>query len=139
MSDQELCGSVLCWDVNDVKDEEELKELVDKKHATSFYVHKQSFRFVEVLKKLVSKYTTIPAIFAADVECGPGDAIENEETLPQLMAWGAGTDAQTAYEAGKYTARICRDRGVQLTLSPVVDINMNHNIPVVNIRAVADC
>lgn len=88
MSDQELCGSVLCWDVNDVKDEEELKELVGKKHATSFYVHKQSFRFVEVLKKLVSKYTTIPALFAADVGCGPGDAIENEETLPQLMAWG---------------------------------------------------
>lgn len=138
MSDKELCGAVLCWDISGVKDEKKLKELVCEKYGTSFYVHKQSLRYIECLKKLVLENAKIPAMFAADVESGPGDAIENEELLPQLMAWGAGTDAQTAYEAGKYTARICRDRGVQLTLSPVLDININPNNPVVNIRAVSD-
>ena len=54
------------------------------------------------------------------------------------MAWGACDDEELIEKAGIATAQICRKNGIQLTYSPLVDINYNKNNPVVNTRAVSD-
>jgi hypothetical protein len=54
------------------------------------------------------------------------------------MALGSSGDAEAVYEIGRLTARICRAHGINFTLSPVVDINLNFKNPVTNIRAVSD-
>lgn len=59
-------------------------------------------------------------------------------TLPNAMAWGACDDVELIEKAAEITAKICRLHGIVWTLSPVVDLNINHNNPLVNVRSASD-
>ena len=54
-----------------------------------------------------------------------------------MMSLCASGDEELAFEIGKYIARLSRAVGIGLTLSPVVDLNLNSNNPVVNTGAAA--
>ena len=58
--------------------------------------------------------------------------------LPNVMAWSACDDPDLVEYAAELCAKICRLHGMQWTLSPVVDINMNFNNPLINIRSASD-
>ena len=75
---------------------------------------------------------------AADVEKGPGCAMEGEELLPFPMAWGAADDAHLTELAGEATAAIAQKNGIHWTFAPIVDLNRNPDNPVTNIRAISD-
>lgn len=77
-------------------------------------------------------------IVAADVENGPGCALEGEDLLPFPMAWGAADDAGLVEQAGEATAAIAQKNGIHWTFAPIVDLNLNPDNPVTNIRAISD-
>jgi beta-N-acetylhexosaminidase len=100
-------------------------------------------------KEQIKKYTEyansickFPVLIVTDVENGPQSAgIKNLEVsaeLPQPMAWGAADDERLVEMAGEATGKICRKSGIHIALSPVVDININKDNPLVNIRAISD-
>ncbi len=83
---------------------------------------------------------TIPPIICADTEFGCGYMFTDNRypTLPWQMSLGATADTALAYEYGKYTAIPAREIGINLSLGPVADINLNFLNPVVNTRAIGD-
>ncbi len=88
-------------------------------------------------KACIEAATGLPALVAADVECGPGK-FEGYEPTPYSMALGAADDPEAVERMHRACAEICRKAGINWTFSPVVDINTNPDNPVTNIRAISD-
>ena len=85
-------------------------------------------------------YLKIPPIICADTEFGCGYMFPDGRysTFPWQMTLGATSNTEYAYDFGKYTAIPAREIGINLSLGPVCDINMNFLNPVVNTRAIGD-
>lgn len=90
--------------------------------------------------KRAEKYSKIPPIICADTEFGCGYMFPDGRysAFPWQMTLGATYDKDLAYDFGKYTAIPAREIGINLSLGPVSDINMNFLNPVVNTRAIGD-
>lgn len=138
MTDDALCGQVLCYDVYDKDDPEEVRKIVEKIKPGGLYVGQMSAEKIKMYTEMVNRVTPVPVIIAADIESGPGDVFAGEPMLPMPMAWGACNDEKLIERAGELIAEECRSKGIHWTFSPVVDINFNPNNPIVNIRAISD-
>lgn len=86
------------------------------------------------------KHLKIPPIICADTEFGCGYMFPDGRysAFPWQMTLGATANPEYAYDFGKYTAIPAVEIGVNLSLGPVCDINMNFHNPVVNTRAIGD-
>ena len=87
-----------------------------------------------------NKNSKIPPIICADTEYGCGYMFPDNRysNFPWLMTLGATGDEALAYDFGKYTAIPAKEIGVNLSLGPVADLNINFLNPVVNTRAIGD-
>ncbi len=138
MTLDELCGQLLCYLVPDKWTEEEFEKEVKRTHPGGIFFNRTNKNRIKACTDIVNNNSKIPVIVAADVENGPGCTIENEEFLPHPMAWGACDEPELVEKAGIATAQIARKNGIHWTFSPVIDLNMNSDNPVTNIRAVSD-
>ena len=138
MDMEDLCGQLLCYDVSPKDDPEQIDRLFRKIRPGGIFVSNLTPEQIKLYADIANKYTKVPVIVAADVENGPGSAIAGETMLPHPMAWGACDDEKLIERAAEETAKICRKSGIHWTLSPIVDININPNNPLVNIRAISD-
>ncbi|MFQ6110306.1 MAG: glycoside hydrolase family 3 protein, partial [Candidatus Aminicenantales bacterium] len=80
----------------------------------------------------ISKF---PLLIASDLERGLGTQIEGATQFPPLMALGAIGAEKQAYLMGKVTAEEGRAVGIHLTYAPVVDVNINPENPIINVRS----
>jgi len=95
----------------------------------------------EDILRISEKYreaSRFPLPIAADVENGCGSLAEGMASLPHLMALGATSSPELAYAYGKTIALESVSIGLDWSLAPVADLNLNPFNPIVNIRAVAD-
>lgn len=137
MSLDDLCGQLLCYNVPGRWTAEEFEEIAKRtKPGGIFGVRKKED--IKLYTDMINKYTKAPVIVSADIENGPGCAIEGETLMPHSMAWGACDDEELLEKAGEATAAICRKNGVHWTFSPIIDINTNPDNPITNIRAISD-
>ncbi len=83
-------------------------------------------------------HSTIPPLFASDLENGSGSMIPGLTALPHLMAVGAADDDELAYEYGRATAVEAKAIGINWTFAPVADLNRNRFNPIVNARSISD-
>ena len=136
----DLIGQMLCFDLPSSLTEEEVENLVKKTKAGSFFVSMPGEGQIAHATKMMEKYTKLPGMIAADVECGPGHVMGAAKipTLPAPMAWGACNDPELIEKAHIATGEWCREHGIHWSFSPIVDINYNPNNPVTNIRAISD-
>jgi len=87
---------------------------------------------------VLQDHTDIPLLVAGDLEHG-ANAIADKATLfPWTMAAGAADDEALMFTRGQATAIEGRHAGFNWTFSPVVDLNLNFNNPITNIRALSD-
>jgi len=77
----------------------------------------------------------IPLLIASDFEKGVGHQIEEATQFPSLMAMGAIGSEKLAYLMGKITAVEGKALGIHMTYAPVVDVNINPENPIINIRS----
>ncbi len=77
----------------------------------------------------------IPLLIASDLEFGLGTQVEGATQFPPLMAIGAIGKEEEAYLMGKATALEARAIGIHLAFAPVVDVNINPENPIINIRS----
>jgi len=76
----------------------------------------------------------VPLLIQADFEMGAGRLLPRATMLPSLMAVGASGSAEMAREHGRVTAVESRAAGVNHVFAPVVDVNVNPDNPIVNVR-----
>ncbi len=137
LSDEELCGEVLCWQFDGLG-EKELCEFVKNNKVTSFYANNLTESQMSFLKKCIKENSKSPCLVAADVERGANIFPETRDHSISMMNLGAADDEGLSYEIGRYTARLMRSYGVILPLAPAVDICFNPLNPLTNTRSASD-
>ena len=125
-------------DITSIGSEEEIKRRIRENKPGGIYVHNMSPEKVKEYAAYANSICKYPVLVTADVENGPGAVYFEQESLPHPMAWGACDDEALIERAGELTAQIMRKRGVNFTLAPIADINLNFNNPVINIRSISD-
>ncbi len=95
---------------------------------------------LERLKQLISRYQKSarhPLLIAIDAEWGLAMRVEHGSRYPFAITLGALKPASEPLlsEMGLSMARDCRDIGIHLNLTPVVDVNTNIDNPVIGFRA----
>jgi beta-N-acetylhexosaminidase len=87
------------------------------------------------LTNTFQKKSRIPLLIASDFERGVANQIKGATLFPPLMAIGAIGAEEAAYSMGKITALEARAMGIHMTYAPVVDVNINPENPIINVRS----
>jgi len=90
---------------------------------------------IATLLNRLQRASVLPLLFTADFEGGAGYIVEGATRLPRAMALGATGDPALAERAGRVGAGEGRALGVHVDFYPVVDVNVNPQNPVINIRS----
>jgi len=138
LDDRDLIGQVLCYDIRDTDDPAEVEKVICHIRPGALYLDKMSREKIRMYTDMANRYTKIPTIIVADVEFGPGENMPDLPIITNVMSWGACDDPALIEQAAELSAKICRLHGIHWTLSPVVDLNINFNNPLVNIRSASD-
>ena len=134
----DLVGQVLCYDIYDKDDPAEVETVLAGIHPGALYLDNMSRDKIRMYTEMANRYTKLPVAIVTDVEYGPGENMSGLPVLPNVMAWSACDDAELVEQAAEIMAKLCRLHGISWTLSPVVDINMNFENPLVNVRSASD-
>lgn len=86
----------------------------------------------------IQKHSRIPVLVASDLEHGAGCMVKGGVDFPWTMALGVADDTTLAHTMGRASAVEGRAAGIHWTFGPVVDLSINPESPVVNIRALGD-
>jgi beta-N-acetylhexosaminidase len=86
----------------------------------------------------IQRKTDIPILIHSDFECGPGDRVNGGTIFPPLMGIAQTRSEDLSYKAASITAKESRAMGIHLINSPVLDVNINYNNPVICIRSFGD-
>ncbi|APQ18466.1 glycoside hydrolase family 3 protein [Maribacter hydrothermalis] len=145
--------------INDTEEEiQQLETLISEHHvgglcffhsrasaATNFegkkkiVVNENSFDTLKNLIKRYQKAATFPLLISIDAEWGLAMRIENTPQYPYAITLGANTENKDlVFEVGKQIAKDCKAAGIHWNLSPVVDVNVNLNNPVIGYRSFGD-
>lgn len=87
------------------------------------------------LTNLFQNIAPVPLMIGQDAEWGLSMRIDSTIRFPRELTLGAIQDDQLVYEFGKEMARQCKRIGVNVSFSPVVDINSNPLNPVIGDRS----
>ncbi|MGL5892621.1 MAG: glycoside hydrolase family 3 N-terminal domain-containing protein [Bacteroidia bacterium] len=88
--------------------------------------------------QLTNKYQTlskVPLMIAMDAEWGLSMRIDSTVVFPRQMTLGAVQNDSLIYYMGRDMARQCKRIGVQISFSPVADVNNNAANPVIGTRS----
>ncbi len=90
------------------------------------------------LTNFLQQQAQIPLLIAADFEWGAAMRINGTTLFPPFMALGAIGSEDLAYQMGRVTAVEARAMGIHMTYAPVVDVNINPDNPIINIRSLGE-
>ena len=77
----------------------------------------------------------VPLLISMDAEWGLDMRLDSSMRFAKQMTLGAMDDDQYVYQMGREIALKMKHLGVHVSFSPVVDINSNHNNPVIGNRS----
>ncbi len=138
LEEGDLVGQILCYDIYDRDNPEEVEKVLRHIKPGALYLDNMSREKIKMYTDMANKYAKLPVLIVTDVEFGPGENMAGLPVITNAMAWGACDDPALIEEAAELTAKICRLHGIHWTLSPVVDLNLNYNNPLVNTRSASD-
>ena len=127
-------------------------EWVHKYHVGGFVLAGGIVTDIALMTNALQRESKIPLLINGDLEGGlwfnhpyrwqRGRAPElprfiggGGTSLPSLMAIGATRNPRYAYEFGRITGEEARAVGIHWTNSPVADVNINPNNPIINTRS----
>lgn len=138
LDEQDLVGQVLCYDIYDKDDPAEVEKVLSHIRPGALYLDNMSREKIRMYTDMANKYTKVPVLIVTDIEFGPGENMTGLPVITNAMSWGACDKPEWIEEAAELSAKISRLHGIHWTLSPVVDLNMNFNNPLVNVRSASD-
>lgn len=113
----------------------ELESLIVERKIGGLILFRGEVYETAFLTNAVQEMARIPLLIAADFERGAGSQVTGTTLLPPLMAVGATWSEEQAYLMGKLTALEGRALGIHMTYAPVVDVNINPENPIINVRS----
>ncbi|MFC2164570.1 glycoside hydrolase family 3 N-terminal domain-containing protein, partial [Acidobacteriota bacterium] len=113
----------------------ELKTLVREQKVGGFVLFGGDVFEAAHLNNTLQETARIPLLIASDLERGLGNQIDGAILFPPAMSYGAADSEELAYTLGKITAREARAVGIHMTYAPVVDVNINPDNPIINVRS----
>lgn len=119
-------------------DLEATKEMVRELQPCGVMFRASPMETVAETTAQLQELSNIPMLIAANLESG-GNGLVNEGTsFGNNMTVAATNNEEAAYRMGVVAAREARAVGGNLAFAPVVDINLNPNNPIANVRAFSD-
>lgn len=92
----------------------------------------------KAMQRSVQSTGGLPLLIATDQEGGIVYRLGDGTALPGNMALCATGDPENATAAGRIIGSELRSLGINTTLAPVLDVNVNANNPVIGIRSFSD-
>ena len=133
MTVEEKTGQLFCLHGN-TNDQKELEKILKTYHPGAVMYRPSAKKVIYDTHKFLQENSKIPLLLAANLESG-GDGIGNEGTFfgreIQVAATG---DPQEAYNLGDISGAEGAAVGVNWSFAPVVDIDMNFENPITNVR-----
>ncbi len=114
---------------------ERILSLILKQKIGGFILFGGNVYETAYLTNAMQSVSDIPLLIASDLERGLGNQIEGAVLFPPLMSVGATGSQELAYKMGEITALEARALGIHMTFSPVVDVNINPENPIINTRS----
>ncbi len=137
---EEKAGHLLCPEDTGYSPEDWLDILKEVPLGSAFFKFDPPERCRACLQA-IQQHSRIPLLIASDLEHGAGAMISEGAgctNFPWPMAAAAAGDLDLVWAMGQATAQEGRAWGVHWTFSPVVDLNVNFQNPVTNIRSLGD-
>lgn len=97
----------------------------------------EAYETAQLLNHLQS-LARVPLLIASDLERGTGNQITGATLFPPLMSIGATGSEAIARLMGVATAVEGRAMGIHMTFAPVVDVNVNPDNPIINVRSAGE-
>lgn len=113
----------------------EIKKLVGEYHIGGLIFFQGGPVRQAHLTNLYQSISPSPLFIAMDAEWGLSMRLDSTVRFPKQMTMGALASDSLVYRMGKQMAIQCKRLGVQISFSPVADINNNPNNPVINYRS----
>ena len=137
LSIEERVGHLLCPEDRNYSPDDWAAILRDVPLGCVFLANNPPERWRACVEAIQSNART-PILIASDLEHGAGCMIEGCTDFPWSMAAGAANSPELMTAMGRATAIEGRQHGVHWTFSPVVDLNVNFQNPVTNVRSLGD-
>ena len=115
-----------------------LIELTVREKVGGFILFSGDVYATAYLTNSLQSAAEIPLLISSDLERGLGNQIEGATLFPPLMSIGAADSNELAYQMGKITAQEARAVGIHVTYAPVVDVNINPDNPIINVRSLGE-
>ncbi|NJM14949.1 MAG: hypothetical protein HC896_05810 [Bacteroidales bacterium] len=112
-----------------------IEDLVERYNVGGImFLKGDALKQAELTNQFQSKAKT-PMLIAMDAEWGLAMRLKNTVSYPKQITLGAITDNQLIYKMAADIAKQLKEIGVQVSFSPVVDVNNNPGNPVINSRS----
>ncbi len=138
MSDKEKIGQLFMVAAYSNRDEEHFKSLesliVEYGIGGLIFFQGGPVRQVILTNRFQQK-SKVPLLISMDLEWGLAMRLDSTMKFPKQMTLGAIENDHLIYEMGREIAQQMRTIGVQVSFSPVVDVNSNIENPVINFRS----
>lgn len=126
---------VAAWSNKDKKHENEISDLIKtQKIGGLIFMQGGPVRQTNLTNKYQSQ-AKVPLLIGMDAEWGPVMRIDSCLNFPHQMQLGACDDDSLVYWYGVEMARQCKLLGVNVSFSPVADVNNNPLNPVIGTRS----
>jgi beta-N-acetylhexosaminidase len=136
-TDQQIaqCIWVAAWSDRDISHEVEISDII-RKYGVGGIIFFQGTAVKQAeLTNFYQKISNVPLLISMDAEWGIGMRLYNVEKFPFQMTLGAIKNDSLIYQFGTAIASQFKRLGMQINLSPVADININPQNPVINYRS----
>lgn len=137
MTMEECVGHLICPEDRNYTPEQ-WSEIVKEIPVGSVFFGPGDRKRYRACLEAIQSSSGIPVLVASDLEQGCGSMVEGCTRFPFPMAWGACNDPELMLQMGRAMAQEAREIGIHWTFSPVVDLNINSQSPVVNVRSIGD-
>jgi beta-N-acetylhexosaminidase len=146
MSIEEKVGQVLAPAISGRKSTSnpdpaaKVKDWIQKYHIGHVYIASNRMDPVNTAEFIneIQVESTTPLLIHSDLECGPGDRFDGGTIFPPLMGIAQTGSETIAHTMAAITAKEARAMGIHLINSPVLDVNINPDNPVICIRSFGD-
>jgi beta-N-acetylhexosaminidase len=135
--DQQIaqCIWIAAYSNTDIAHEVKVSDLIRKYGVGGIVFFQGTAAKQAELTNYYQHISKVPLIIALDAEWGVGMRLANVDKFPYQMTLGAIKNDSLVYEFGKAVAMQFKRLGMQVNFSPVADINVNSQNPVINYRS----
>ncbi len=140
MTEKQMIGQLFMIDAYAVKDASQEKKIlkqIDSNYIGGICFFKGNQSDLLRLNKLFNQNSKIPLFVAIDAEWGLGMRLSDGKTIPMAMTMGAlnKNNRYLVNDLARNVALQCKSLGIDINFAPDVDININPNNPVINMRS----